>query len=60
MSLNKTIRDIKNLRIQGATAVACEALKALADYGHSLRSDGHKYILAIDRAANSLAEARAN
>ncbi|MFW0862393.1 MAG: translation initiation factor eIF-2B [Candidatus Komeilibacteria bacterium] len=58
MSLSKTIRDIKSLRIQGATAVAREALKALAEFGRGLNKDGHKYIVEIDRAAAKLAAAR--
>lgn len=58
MSLTKTIRDIKNLQIQGATAIAREALQALAIFGRDLRVDGHKYIVQIDRAAAELAAAR--
>ena len=58
MSLAKTIRDIKNLRIQGATAIAREALKSLAEFGRDLHSDGHRYIVQIDKAAAKLASAR--
>jgi ribose 1,5-bisphosphate isomerase len=58
MSLSKTIRDIKSLQIQGATAIAVEALKALASFGRGLRVDGHKYIVQIERAAAKLSSAR--
>ncbi|MBL7022096.1 hypothetical protein ISR92_02145 [Patescibacteria group bacterium] len=58
MSISKTIRDIKNLKIQGATAVAREALQSLAAFGRGLKKDGHKYIVEVDRAAAKLASAR--
>jgi len=58
MSLNKTVRDIKKLKIQGATAVAREAIKALADYGQTIRKSGHGFIIEAEKAAATLAITR--
>jgi ribose 1,5-bisphosphate isomerase len=58
MSLNKVLRDIKNIKIQGATAVARAAIKALADYGQTVKQPGRRFIMEIERAGAALAAVR--
>ena len=69
MPLNKTIQDIKTLKIQGATAIAKAALLEMSDFGKKLPARGwsasggkakntKQFIKQIKKAGEQLAYAR--
>jgi translation initiation factor 2B subunit (eIF-2B alpha/beta/delta family) len=57
-NIKETIKEIKALEIQGATAVARTAVWALIDYGRKLKLLPQKFIYEIRRADRELAFAR--
>lgn len=56
--VKKIIKQIKTLKIQGATAVARAAVKALIDYGRKLKLPSRKFISEIERVGRELVFAR--
>ncbi|MFW0837835.1 MAG: translation initiation factor eIF-2B [Candidatus Komeilibacteria bacterium] len=58
MSLQKTVNDIRDLRIQGATAVARVGIQALVEVGQSARRGGLDFMHKIKSAIDDLADAR--
>ncbi|MFH1667958.1 MAG: hypothetical protein ABH884_02985 [Candidatus Komeilibacteria bacterium] len=58
MSLRTIIKDINNLKIQGATAIAQEAIRALISESKAIKQDGHAFIVQIERMIDSLLNTR--
>lgn len=56
--VEKTIKKIKALEIQGATAVARATVQAFIDYGRKLKLPPKKFIIEIERMGEELAYAR--
>jgi ribose 1,5-bisphosphate isomerase len=59
MSFEKTLLDIKNLRIQGAESIAREAVKSLKEIIHkSKTADHHKLLAQLNNAKTKLVNSR--
>ncbi|OIO47011.1 MAG: hypothetical protein AUJ28_01455 [Parcubacteria group bacterium CG1_02_37_51] len=58
MSLKSVIKDINNLKIQGATAIAQEAIRALISESKSVRQEGHQFIVRIEKMIADLLATR--
>lgn len=58
MSLKSVIKEINNLKIQGATAIAQEAIKALIQESKTVKQDGHIFIVRIERMIEALLDTR--